>query len=735
MAYRTMSTQTTGQAAAAAAARPAIPRRRRKRTPTVIQMEAVECGAASLAITLGHYGKFVPLEELRQRCGVSRDGSTAGSVLRAARLFGLEGKGMQLDTPDLPNLPLPAILFWKFNHFLVLEGYGRRVRLNDPATGPRSCTWEEFDKSFTGIALTVQPGPGFTPGGERRRVLGALLARRPKLGSVLYLTVLLGLIVAVAGLTMPVLTRVFVDDVLLGGGQSAFGALIAALGVATVLTLCAAWLQQSLLVRAEAIFALGSAARFVRHLLRLPVVFFDQRQAADLTSRVRSNDVVADVLARRLASTAVDCMLVVAYGVLLVQYNVLLGLLAVVFAGLNIAALRYVAAVRTSAVAGLQADRGKLFTTVYTTIHMIESIKAGGEEQTGFQRFASRAAAVTNGQQRLGVSTAVLGVIPALLAALNTAALLWIGGYQILAGTLSIGLLIGMQGLITSMNRPVTSLTVLGSRLQETSADLSRLRDVENYPVPPAPTGGGAALAPLNGHLRIEGLTFGYNPLAKPLIDGFSLDLPPGSRVALVGGSGSGKSTIGRLVAGLYEPWSGQITIDGKARGEIDPQLWATTVAYVDQDQLLFEGTVRDNVTFWDTTIGDDEIITALTDACIYPDIARRPGGLSSMLAEDGRNFSYGQRQRLEIARALVRRPALLVLDEATSALDAETEVIIDRNLRRRGATCLIIAHRLSTIRDCDLIAVLGAGGELERGTHDQLVASGGPYERLIREE
>jgi NHLM bacteriocin system ABC transporter peptidase/ATP-binding protein len=730
MADRPMSGQSGNQAAP----RPGIAPRRRKRTPTVIQMEAVECGAASLAIILGHYGRFVPLEELRRKCGVSRDGSTAGSVLRAARLLGLEGKGMQLDLADLPRLPLPAILFWRFNHFLVLEGYGRKVRLNDPATGPRSVTWDEFDRSFTGIALTLAPGPGFRPGGERRRVLAALLARRPHLGSVLYLTMLLGLIVAIAGLTVPILTRVFVDDVLLGGGRGAIGGLVAALAVATVLTLLAGALRQSLLVRAEAVVALGSAARFVRHLLRLPVSFFDQRQAADLTNRVRSNDVVADVLARRLASTIVDCMLVVAYGVLLIQYNVLLGLLAVLFAGLNVAALRYVAAIRKSAVAGLQADRGKLFTTVYTTIHMIESIKAGGEEQTGFQRFASRAAAVASGQQRLGLSTAVIGVVPALLAALNTAVLLWVGGDQVLAGTLSIGLLIGLQVLITLMNQPVTSLTVLGSRLQETSADLSRLRDVENFPVQPAPVSRVAPAAPLDGHLRVEGLTFGYNPLAKPIVDGLDLDLPPGSRVALVGGSGSGKSTIGRLVAGLYEPWSGRITLDGMTRGEIDPGLWASTVAYVDQDQLLFEGTVRDNVTFWDPTVGDDEVIKALSDACIYPDIARRPGGLSSLVAEDGRNFSHGQRQRLEIARALVRQPALLILDEATSALDAETEVAIDANLRRRGATCLIIAHRLSTIRDCDLITVLGAGGELERGTHDQLVASGGPYERLIRE-
>jgi NHLM bacteriocin system ABC transporter peptidase/ATP-binding protein len=723
----------TTEAPAAASFRPDIPKRRRLRTPTVIQMEAVECGAASLGIVLAHHGRHIPLEQLRRDCGVSRDGSSAASVIKAARRYGLTAKGMQLDTADLPNLPLPAILFWQFNHFVVLEGYGRTVRLNDPGTGARSVSWQEFDDSFTGIALTFTPGPDFERGGRRPGLLRAFLSRRPRMGSVLLDAILLGAVVAAAGLTMPVLTRVFVDRVLLGGGSGSLAGLITALGIATGLTFLAAFVQQRLLVRTEAVFALGSAARFVRHLLHLPVVFFDQRLPADLTNRVRSNDVVADVLARRLAGTVVDGLLVVTYGALLAHYDRLLGSIAIAFAGLNVLVLRYVSSRRTSAVASLQAERGKLFSVVYTTIQMIESMKASGEEQSGFQRFASRAAAVTTGQQRLGISTAVLSVVPALLASLNTALLLWIGSYRIVAGALTIGTLIGMQGLVSAMNRPVTSLTMLGSRLQETSADLNRLADVEHYPRPAAPEFA-PELAAQDGHLRIESITFGYNPLAEPLLRNFSLDLPPGRRVALVGGSGSGKSTVGRLVAGLYEPWSGSITVDGKTRAEIDPEVWAATFAMVDQDTTLFEANVRDNIALWDPTISDDEVVVALTDAAIYHEIARRPGGLSSPVREGGRNFSGGQRQRLEIARALVRRPSVLVLDEATSALDAETEHLLDRNLRRRGATCLIVAHRLSTVRDCDLIVVLDAGGEVERGTHDELIARDGTYTALVRE-
>jgi ABC-type bacteriocin/lantibiotic exporter with double-glycine peptidase domain len=372
-------------------------------------------------------------------------------------------------------------------------------------------------------------------------------------------------------------------------------------------------------------------------------------------------------------------------------------------------------------------------TASFNTLSCIETVKATGAEQDAFARWAGFLAKVISARQRLGMPTAILTVVPPLLATANTGLILLVGGLKVVAGGISIGILVAFQGLLSSLSRPVTQLTNLGETLQDITADITRLHDVERYPLDRAFTHPGAvAQRRLDGYLEFDGVTFGYNPLASPVLKNVSFSVVPGRRLAIVGGSGSGKSTIGRLVTGMYEPWSGQVLMDGRPRTEIAREVLASSVAFVDQDISLFEGTVRDNLTLWDDEPSDEAVSAALRDAAIFDMVAARAGGIHSHIAEGGRNFSGGQRQRLELARALVTRPTLLVLDEATSALDPDTEQVIADNLRRRGCACVIIAHRLSTVRDADEIIVLDRGEIVERGRHYDLMAANGHYASLI---
>ncbi|MEU9980883.1 NHLP family bacteriocin export ABC transporter peptidase/permease/ATPase subunit [Streptomyces sp. NPDC050856] len=721
---------------------PGPKRRKAVRTPTVLQMEAVECGAACLAMVLAHYGRHVPLEELRIACGVSRDGSRAGNLLRAARSYGLRARGMQMEPAALAGVQPPAVLFWEFNHYVVHDGMGRRlgrrgVHINDPAAGRRFVPMEDFDTSFTGVALLFEPTAAFHRGGRRPGVLGAVPARLRGTTGTLLVALLASLLLVAVGAAVPALSRTFIDMFLIGGQSSVLGPLFAAMAAMVVLTAVLTGLQQANLLHGRLISSTLSSARFLRHLMRLPVTFFAQRSPADLVQRLQSNDAVAETLARDLAAAGVDGVVVVLYALLLWTYDPQLTVVGVGIALLNVVAMRLVVRLRATHTQKLRADSARLTNTSYTGLQLIETMKATGGENGYFRRWAGQHAATLEDQQRLGVPSAALAVVAPTLATLNSALILWIGGLRAVEGHISIGLLVAFQALVTRFTSPITRLNAVAGRIQDFAADVARLRDVENFPADSlyARPEHDPGTRRLKGHVELVDVTFGYSPLDEPLLKGFSLTVGPGRQVALVGGSGSGKSTVSRLVAGLYTPWEGSIRVDGQRLADIPRATLAASVSFVDQDIFLFEGTVRDNVTLWDPSIPDEAVVDALRDAALHEDVvARRPGGIHSRVEQDGRNFSGGQRQRLEIARALVRRPSVLVLDEVTSALDARTEQVVMDGLRRRGCACVVIAHRLSTVRDSDEIVVLDHGSVVERGRHEDLVAAGGAYAALVRE-
>lgn len=731
----------------------------RAKVPTVLQMEAVECGAAALAMVLGHYGRFVPLEELRVECGVSRDGSKASNMLKAARRYGLEARGFRREPEDLRAVPMPAIVHWNFNHFVVAEGFRRgRVYLNDPAQGPTRVTEEEFDQAFTGVVMTFEPGPEFEPGGELRGLLPSLRPRLNGARSGLVFVILAGVALVMPGILAPTFQRIFVDDVLVRGLQHWLRPLLIVMAVTALLQAALTWLRQRYLLRLETKLALQMASQFFWHVLRLPMRFYSQRYAGEVGNRVGINDRVASLLSGDLATNLLNVIVIVFYGLLMMQYDMVLTLVSIGVVALNLAVLKFFSRKRVDLNQRLLQERGKVMGVAMGGLQTIETLKATGSESDFFARWAGQQAKLINSSQQLALTTHLVSAVPPFLLAVNTALILGIGGLRVMDGHLTMGMLIAFQALMLAFIQPVNTMVDLGGKLQEAEGDLKRLDDVlraepDAYvmrstapavadaagldaPGLEAVAGGGGGVAvKLTGHLELRNVSFGYSPLEPPLIEDFDLVLTPGSRVALVGGSGSGKSTVAKLVAGLYEPWDGQILFDGKARWEIPRHVLNNSLAIVDQDIFLFENSIRENITLWDATISDADVVRAARDAAIHDDIANRVGAYSGALEEGGRNFSGGQRQRIEIARALAGNPSILVLDEATSALDPGTEAVIDDQLRRRGCTCLLVAHRLSTIRDCDEIIVLDRGKIIQRGTHAEMAGVDGPYAQLIASE
>jgi ATP-binding cassette subfamily C protein len=732
---------------------------KRVKTPTLLQMEAVECGAAALGIILGYYGRIVPLPELRRECGVSRDGSKASNMLKAARAYGLQAKGFKKELQQLQDLRPPYIVFWNFNHFLVVEGCSKqRVYLNDPATGPRTVSLQEFDEGYTGVVLVMEPGTQFHKGGRKPSMILSLWKRLQGAAGALVYCVVAGFLLTLVGLAVPVFSQVFVDDILIQGRIHWLRPLLLGMAIAAVLQGALTLLRLRYLRRLKIKLAVGMSSRFLWHILRLPVSFYAQRFAGEISNRTSLNDEVANVLSGRLATTAIDAVMVIFYALVMLQYDWVLTAIVVSFAAVNVLTLQWISRQRVDANQRLLQEYGKAAGASIAALQSIETLKASGLESDFFSRWSGYYTKAINSQQELGVTNQTFSVLPPLLYALSSMLLLVVGGLRVMDGHLSIGMLVAFQVLMQSFLLPVNNLVNFGSTLQELEGNLIRLDDVLDNPIAPQgePLAGkrekvkgqreDSSLSPcpfplspplprLQGYVELRNVTFGYSHLEAPLIENFNLSIKPGQRVALVGGSGSGKSTIAKLVSRLYEPWAGEIHFDGLPREQIPHQLLTNSVAMVEQDILLFGGTVRENLTLWDATVPDKNLRRACQDAAIDDVISSMSGGYDAELIEGAANLSGGQRQRLEIARALVNNPSILVMDEATSALDAETEKIINDNLRRRGCTCIIVAHRLSTIRDCDEIIVLERGKVVQRGTHQELWQVEGAYSWLIRTE
>lgn len=712
-----------------------LPKVARRKVPTMLQLEATECGAAALGMVLASHGLWLPLEALREGCGVSRDGSKAGSLLRAARRLGMDAKGWRVDPAGLADHPMPVIAFWEFNHFVVIEGCRHdRVYLNDPATGPRVIDRAEFDRAFTGILLTFTPTDTFQRAGSPPRAWRTLLPHLMASRAALAFLLIAGLLALVPALAVPIASKIFVDQVLLDHLDSWLRPLMVALLLTAILRIAVSLLQETAVARLQWHLSLAIGLGMARHLLSLPATFFAQRHVGDVASRFTSVEDLCHLLSGQIATLAIAALSATIYGLLMLMFDPVLasvGVLAALIGGLVVSLS---ARMRSDLVRRLRRDQAALASISISGLQTIETLKAAGLEDGFFARWSNAQARLLNARQRSVVPLMLLGVVPVLLGGLADAAVLGLGAVRIMGGWMTVGDLIAFQFLLGGFMAPVRQLVTASSALQDLRGDLERVEDVLRYPVDPRLADSDVPMTQgrLRGHVELRDIRFGYSPLEPPLIEGFNLVLEPGRRVALVGPSGSGKSTLARILAGLNRPWEGQVLLDGVPVQDWPRGLISASVAAVDQRICLFQGSIRENLTLWDPSVPEPDVIAAARDACIHATIAARPSGYGAPVAEAGANFSGGETQRLEIARALVPWPSVLILDEATSALDPLVEAEMLENLRRRGCTTLLVAHRLSTVRDCDEIIVMKQGHIVERGTHDELVASGGAYAALI---
>ncbi len=711
------------------------------KVPVIMQLEALECGAACLDMILAYYGKWIPLEKVRKDCGVSRDGSNANYIRRAAINYGLNAEGYKVEASYLEEEGIfPCILFWNFNHFVVLDGFRKgRAVLNDPARGLVEVSKEEFESSFSGIIIELSPGESFEPSGVPKSIMGFVRRKMKGMAPSFVFAVMLSAITALVGMLDPALKRIFLDRLLPGKSPEWVMPFLILVTVLALIQMVTAVVERIFSLKMEGKLAVTSNSEYMWHVLRLPVEFFSQRQTGDIAMRKQTNSTIASTMINTFTPLLLNIATMIFYLVIMIRYSPILSLIGVISILISSALSKYISNKKINVSRVRLRDAAKLHSTTVSGIEMIETIKASGVEDQFFAKWAGFQASVNRQDMKGQHITQYYGLLLQFVMQLSNDVILFLGLYFTMTGHFTIGLLTGFQTLLISFSAPVNQLTSARDLIREMRTDMERIEDVLEYPTDVSPDSlklnEEISYTKLSGRIEMKNVTFGYSPLAKPLNENYSLTVEPGQKIAFVGASGCGKSTLAKLLTGLYKPWSGEILYDGQKIEEIDRNLFTGSVAKVDQEVTLFEDTIAQNIKMWDSSIENFEVILAARDASIHSDIIDRDGGYNYVLHENGKDLSGGQRQRLEIARVLAQDPTVLIMDEATSALDARTEAEVVQSVQERGVTCIVVAHRLSTIRDCDEIIVMDHGHVVERGTHRELYDKGGLYKQLVSSE
>ena len=718
----------------------------RSKTPSFIQMEATECGSTALMIILAYYGRYITYQKARSACGISRDGSKASNIVAAARSFGMEAQGMQVeDSETLEEIGFPLIAFWGFNHFIVVEGFTKNksgVYVNDPATGPRVIPYEEFNKLFTGIVLSIKPGENFSKDGRPASIISFLLDRTTGSWNTLIYVIILSILLIFPRLVIPGFSKIFLDDIFIGHIDNWFSPFVLALVSVTIIQISLMWIQRVYLVKLQIKFLFTSVANFFWHMIHLPIEFFKQRGTGDIIERMTANDRVAAILSSDLSFSMVNMLSMVIFGGLLFLLSVPLALVGISMTLINLVILIMVSQlIATNSYKVLQ-QQAELSSVEMNGLNCIETLKVTSAEDSFFKKWSALHATSISSQQQLAYISSLLMILPTFISSITGILVLWIGSIQIINGDLTIGTLIAFQALIVAFQEPLEMLLGVGEKIQRMKADAARITDVMNNPLDPLSSSDRPIFdqdnpnlqGNLEGNVNFKNVTFGYLALEKPLLSDVSLSITAKQRVAVIGPNGSGKSTLAKLITGLHQPWSGQIMIDDQNLLDHNPDTLSKSIGYVDQDIYLFEGSVRDNLTLWNNDISEEQLEQVLKDSCIYEDIIER-GGLDCNIEEGGKNFSRGQCQRLEIARSLVHNPTMVIFDESTSALDYENENRIYDNLKKRNCTLISISHRLDRIQNFDKIIVLYQGKIVQEGTHKTLSQEEGIYKKLAEYE